>query len=372
LKIKALYLKNFFFFLNKYFSSLFSVTGSRKTVLFDFGQADLKRPGYLITTLLLRNGYRIFVKADPKKLLKTGVFGRAIFKDPAVKLTMKTPQTNLYIGEGKGEGHKSLSLDFDLFDREEERKNDNIIFTPLIFHPNFLKDRYFNKTDDLASHIKRPIPLLFAGNFSRKQYDRPDTKALFNVLTRYEIIEFLRSHLSSEQIFEPHSLEELNRALDNHELKGRFVLCDTSLFSIPQDKWFEMLSQAQFFLSPPGVVQPFCHNTVESMAVSTIPVLQYPKVYYPEMENGKNCLVFHSEQDLLTLVNKILLDEYATERLSLSKEARTYYEKNLSPSAFNDKLNRFIESEEKTGRLMVCQNTLSTALLKKRRNLKNG
>jgi hypothetical protein len=66
------------------------------------------------------------------------------------------------------------------------------------------------------------------------------------------------------------------------------------------------------------------------MAVGTIPITQYPELFYPALEHGKNCLVFNSEQSLLDVIN-FVLQMKSTDIERLKQQAINYYEEYLAP-----------------------------------------
>jgi len=319
----------------------------------------------MLVHMFALSGWRIFFSSTLKELLKTGVYGRKIFSKGNADFTISQTGCDVDLSVTTSPNHKSehkeLVVDFDLFGRPEYQG----IFFPIMFHPDFIEKDTIDKTQALAQNHDRPMRLFFAGNFDKADYDRPDTRELFNIATRYEIIQFLKMTLPAENIFEPHSLAELEEGIRLGMLRERFVLCDTDRCKIPQDRWFEYLSMSKFFLSPPGVVQPFCHNTVEAMAVGTVPLLQYPEVYIPSLCDRENCMVFRSLNELFSIVLLILNGRFDNRYSSMSFHSRQYFENNLSLDAFCLQLDSFMMSQEKYNRIYICQNTLSTLLYKK-------
>src|SRR3990167_5062911 len=59
------------------------------------------------------------------------------------------------------------------------------------------------------------------------------------------------------------------------------------------------LSMFDFFLAPPGVQMPLCHNIIEAIAVGTIPFTNYYNWFEVPLEDGKNCIAFNDEKELL-------------------------------------------------------------------------
>ena len=74
------------------------------------------------------------------------------------------------------------------------------------------------------------------------------------------------------------------------------------------------------------------HNIIEAMAVGSIPITQYPELFFPPLEDGVNCLVFSGEADLASTVQRAM-DLSEQRRQALSQAAARYYDEHLSPSS---------------------------------------
>jgi hypothetical protein len=97
-------------------------------------------------------------------------------------------------------------------------------------------------------------------------------------------------------------------------------------------EWLYVLGLADFFLCLPGREMPMCHNAVEAMAVGSIPILSYPDWFHPPLEDGKNCIVFCSDDELVPAIRRALAMSEREIRV-LRESATKYYETWLTESA---------------------------------------
>jgi Exostosin family. len=362
MKLKKEYLQNISTLLS---SCLRAPEGNRKkpTALIAVSGLEIKRPLFLIAAGLSHAGYRVFVRADCKSLLKMGLFGRRIFSLDGVSWSPVRKDADLCLTNDTGAkyGRKRLVLDFNVFD-PGTRENCEIFF-PISFHPEFLRETVIREVESLPA-TGRDIKVFFAGAMDKKNYDKADTAGLFHLLSRFSFIETVRNAFPGK-VFFPESHDELLLFLASPDHGGRILVCDTSRCRIPPEEWFRLLARSEFVLSPPGVVQPYCHNTVEAMAAGAVPVMEYPQVYNPALEDGVNCISFSGSDGLVAVLGSILsggLDHIA---LSMGRQATSYYREHLSLDSFSAEIARFMESPAVSGRLAVCQNTLSVALFRK-------
>ena len=84
---------------------------------------------------------------------------------------------------------------------------------------------------------------------------------------------------------------------------------------------------------------PLCFNVIESMSVSTIPILQYPEYFDPPLEHLKNCIVFSNSEDLLRKIRNIL--SMSEKEISILKmNVISYYDEFLRIDRLPHMINR--------------------------------
>ncbi len=109
-----------------------------------------------------------------------------------------------------------------------------------------------------------------------------------------------------------------------------FTFVNSDTCRLPGNDWLKTLSLADFFLAAPGTTYPMSHNCVESLAVGTIPVLEYASVFRPALTDGVNCLTYQGKEglrDVLRRLQRLGVPEIAR----LRKGAADYYDKHLGP-----------------------------------------
>jgi hypothetical protein len=108
---------------------------------------------------------------------------------------------------------------------------------------------------------------------------------------------------------------------------------DTSRIWIEEPDWLDTLARSDFFLSPPGIVMPMCHNIIEAMAVGTIPITNYPEWMRPNLVHMQNCIVFDDEADLIRKM-QLALSLNESEIARMRANVIDYYRKHLDPRSF--------------------------------------
>ena len=175
----------------------------------------------------------------------------------------------------------------------------------------------------------KKIRLFFSGD--TKGYKRPKTTYPDIKLSRPEIIDALLNHLPANSLLIDD--EDLLTSTFEGEYKNRFVVLDTSKLWIDDSIWFERLAKADFFLAPPGISMPMCHNVIEAMALGVIPVINYPEWFSPKLQHMKTCITFDSTHDLKQKACKIM--EMNRHQIShLRSNVIAYYDHYLLPEKF--------------------------------------
>ncbi len=363
--LRNLHIRRFFHELRK--AQKNASQGKSPVACLSFKGEEVKRPINLVVTLLRMSGFRVFVNIHVKDFLRAGEYGIKMFDDAEVFYSpfgIRNHDLFLFNRDADDRARKSIHINFDVFG-EGASASEAELFFPIMFHPNFLTETVLRDIGSRIMNTDRKIRVFFAGNIDEATYNKKRTEELFKINTRHQIMAYIRQRFSKDELCEPASLQELKTGIDNGWYTEKIVLCDTDRFKIPPEEWFDIISQADYFLSPPGVLQPYCHNTVESMAVGTIPILQYSNIYKPALQDRFNALVFSDLPDLERRLRNLLCNADSEREKAMHENAKRYYEAYLSPSAFKTQLMRFLESPRKTSELYVCQNALSVSLFEK-------
>lgn len=377
MKLKKEHWTNALFILNLFAKTLLRSRSLGKRALLTLTGIEIKRPSLLLAKLLRLADYEVFLSFDSRQAAKMGVYGRQLFDDPGIFLhlplmhgydfSLSNSARNAHLGRQK------LTVDFDVFNASGVASAD--LYFPIMFHPSFLNGESIAQAESLysdrAMKARNDIGILFAGAFSREHYDKDETRTLFGLLTRYQIIEVVRTAFAGTALYEPTDYESFMKDANAGTLRDKIVICDSDRVRIPESDWFSVLARSAYFLSPPGVLQPFCHNTVESMSVGTVPLLQYPDRYIPQLVHGINCLRFTSQESLIALVGEVL-GQVQFPWPELSAASHRYYRDNLSSQAFERRLAEEVlpQGDEwkknETRKVFICQNQLSVSLYRNR------
>jgi hypothetical protein len=253
---------------------------------------------------------------------------------PDLKLVDMPPpgaEQGIYIFDTEDRGlrrlpwRKRLRVKFDLFSAYRWSKP---IIMPYAVHPMHA-DRVIGESLDELRATSRKVRILFAGDlegYKRRWLRYPQDK-----LSRQEIIATIKERLGEplRVANSPHELAEIMGS----KRADQFVLVDNDGARIAWSQWMDMIAQADFFLCPPGIVMPMCHNIIEAMAIGTIPITNYPEWFAPKLEHMKNCIVFDGKDDLLDKI-KLALTMSDDQMAALRDNAMRCYEQNLVPQGF--------------------------------------
>ncbi|WP_049629614.1 glycosyltransferase [Cellvibrio sp. pealriver] len=187
--------------------------------------------------------------------------------------------------------------------------------------------RYQNQT--------RQWQIFFGGDAKADKYNKQSIRTIYNKLSRAQILQILSSTLDHEYYCELNNQAELNQL--KQTTHTGVVVMNNRHCKVAPEQWLSTLAQSRFFIACPGVRYPMSHNLVESMAVGTIPITQYPELFFPALEDGKNCLVFSGEKDLVDVI-KMAINMSERDIATIAKGAIRYYDEYLSPHQCIDRL----------------------------------
>lgn len=176
---------------------------------------------------------------------------------------------------------------------------------------------------------ERKMRVFFSGDtehYRRVWVRYPQTK-----LPREPIVKAVIEHMGEARILieDASTLERLMQG----EYLQRVVLTASSQVRIEFADWLPTLARADFFLSPPGIVMPMCHNIIEAMAVGTIPITNYPEWMDPPLQPGRHCLAFNTLDELIATLRHALAMEQ-TQIAAMRAQVIEYYERYLRPDRF--------------------------------------
>lgn len=298
------------------------------------------------------SGYAVFMRARFNRW--TMSVAQVLAWHPQVRLIWRSPaavKPNVLLtdddttSQDKDPGAKTIHLSYDFSPRL--KLNDQHFAMPFPMHPQiYVQYRDQEKLIAYRQTVRR-VRILFAGNWNQSGYDDPVMGELFKKLSRRQIIEYLYRNKLAQWVTTQKEMDDLFSG----DYTNGLVIIDSSRLRIDQGKWLSFVSQAEFFLCPPGVLIPPSHNAIEAMAVGTIPLINYPDWFFPDLKHMTNCMIFSSFDDLQENLNAILRME-ARQISEMRGRTIDYYDQHLASSpAFR----RIIESETRDLHLHVLE-----------------
>ncbi|WP_062064065.1 hypothetical protein [Cellvibrio sp. OA-2007] len=177
---------------------------------------------------------------------------------------------------------------------------------------------------------QRHWTVFFGGDAERGKYNKKSIRKIYAKLSRAQLLQSIEKILRPECIIELQNEGMLQNAKEKHHTG--LVVMNTRQCKVAAEDWLSTIARARFFLACPGVRYPMSHNSIEAMAVGSIPITQYPEMFFPPLEDGKNCLTFSNETELQTVIVKAMaMDESAVG--ALAQAAASYYDQYLAPTA---------------------------------------
>lgn len=227
-------------------------------------------------------------------------------------------------GIGKRPWLKKLQVRFDMF---APFWFSNPLIMPFPMHP-LQADIRAEQLEEGRS-ASRKMRVFFSGDthqYRRTWVHYPSTK-----LPRLPIVNAVMEDLGNDVlvISDPQALDELR----NGAYARQCVMTASSEVRIEPQDWLSTLAMADFFLSPPGIVMPMCHNIIEAMAVGTIPITNYPEWLDPHLDHMENCIVFDDRDDLIAKMKQVL-GMRPEEIARLRSNVIDYYNTYMRPDTF--------------------------------------
>jgi hypothetical protein len=291
---------------------------------------------FSLLNLFANSGYKVCLH-DNLAGRQLDKYGQLIHTIEGLKLTQDEPTATagiiyLYDKEDKRLGKmpwlKKIQIRFDLF---SPFWFSNPLIIPFPMHP--LQAGVTSDQLEAGRAKERKLRIFFSGDthhYGRNWVRFPKPK-----MPRLHIVNAIKEKLVSE-VMVVDSADELHR-LTAGGYANKCVLTGSSDIRIEPAHWLGTLAEADFFLSPPGIVMPMCHNIIEAMAVGTIPITNYSEWLDPHLEHMENCIVFDDETDLVAKI-KLAMSLDRNEIARLRANVIRYYETYMKPDMFIDRV----------------------------------
>ncbi len=208
------------------------------------------------------------------------------------------------------------------------RAVDYDITIPFGLHPSFYHSDEWIKMTKYRKE-SRVIRFLFAGNADAKFYSSKAMRRMFGKMPRYEALTVCERNIPVREIT---NAQEWASLIEDGEAE-KLCVVKAEPYRIPKNEWLSGLANTTFFLSLPGVKMPMSHNAVEAMAMGCVPVLSYPEMFDPPLQDGINCLVYSDAESLVETSRRVFDMEGGVVQ-EMSENALAYYHAHCTPESF--------------------------------------
>jgi glycosyltransferase involved in cell wall biosynthesis len=301
---------------------------------------DLGRYTLIICQHFEHAGYQVIVKTNHHFFRRVNKYKRVLLRQPYSFVRNCSTPVNSIVAYNGSNHVKTIQLE-NGYHLARSKKHDCVASYPL--HPDLYHSYPSPEMFNSLRSAFRVMRIFFSGNADTKSYNRDDLREHFKIMNRVEIINHVNEmfdHSGSLVIFErKEQLLELQK--DKHPHRKIFINLDKT----DSKDWLNTLSRSDFFLCAPGVRMPWAHNMVESMAMGTIPILQYANWCSPTLTHNQNCLAFKDAEDLQKII-QLALEMPQEEIERIRKNVIMYYEKHLSPASVVKRLETFMHSDK--------------------------
>lgn len=291
---------------------------------------------YALVNAFALRGYQVelFESTDFREL---GNPGKAIYQIDGVTLVDRVPDNtadSVYIFDKqdpacrKKPWRKRVKAGYDICAnyRLDSYRGHDPMMMPYPMHP-WCFDNQIRQTLEEVRETEKKFRIFFSGDtegYKRNWINYPKPK-----LTRSQVIDSILTEWR-DRILYIQDEDTLNAALQG-DYRQQAVLVDMSKVFV--NDWLQNLAKAEFFICPQGYVMPMCHNSVESMAVGAIPIINYPEWFSPSLEHMKNCVVFDEQRDLLQQLDRVLAMD-SEQVAQMRRNVIDYYDRYLDPAQF--------------------------------------
>lgn len=336
------FLRDNYYFYSRVLKSWFVPKGS-KTIFLEVEDLVLNRYLYTFVKFFQLSGYTVYLPEN-KKIISSLSRNKGEFV-----------YSSWILDEGVKFGTPAqpcLSFSKDQLSNNyfEGKTSPGAYKVPMSEHPAMYK--FSVETPEIHQARSRKNSLFMSGNIDPMFYNRIAKSVNFSLPSRLKVYNFLQQ---KEYYLNIKSKKELYSFIRS-QTDNKVIIVDTSQeFRIPLEELKNILVNFNFFLALPGIWIPQSHNIIEAISVGCIPVLHksYAQQFYPPLQHMKNALIFDSLENLeevILLCFQLEVDKVET----LQKEILDYFDKNLSPRAVVETIERnnfskiYLQAEERS------------------------
>lgn len=332
--------------------SEFSLVKSQNTLTVHFDSflmnTDMGRFSFILCQYLKFCGFELIVKIDKEFVRNLAPPYKRLFLKQNYRLMRAGGATANVVELVSRDGSRKI-LEIFYGYKYAGTFDSGAYYMPFPLHPKFYVKRM---SSDELSELRiqnRNMYVFFAGNSDSRFYDKDVLREHFKgTISRLSALKYI-----NERFLKTSEMELVTDAARLYELLGggaaKIVISEARTSG---DQWLSILGKAHFFLCLPGVRMPWSHNAIESMAVGTIPIIQYGSLFTPPLEHMKNALCYSDQEELGKVLSEaITLPEHEIARLR--RNVIQYYDHYLSTEIVVGRLKEFLSSNESYLRVVI-------------------
>jgi hypothetical protein len=304
---------------------------------------DRGRYSFILCQILKFSGFEVVVKLDTRFFFRETPYKEMLLAQNFTRVRGSSVKSGFIELHGGAVKKKSIKL---LYGYGLLQNKIDAYYLPYTLHPRFYQKYTENTCFKVFRGKARTSRIIFAGNFERSLYDGSVLKEDFKgTISRVEVLDFIKAkYADNPRIINCQTKEHLYDSLKSRPTVKSFIMSEVKT---PEDDWLSILSKCDFYLCLPGVRMPWSHNAFETMAVGTIPILQYNNLFYPPLVHLQNCIAFDSFETLGEAI-QIALDMKEEDVVLMKQQVVEYYETYLNTERTIKKIQTFLTSTEET------------------------
>lgn len=294
---------------------------------------DMGRHLYTLIDCFRQAGVRVRLRKNRRFLARAGRkrYGRSALSLENIEAEWETAPSGTIVGTLCDRESSSTPLMFG------NASSDNAVVFPYPMHPltyaTIGPSTGLEKVRGKRVTFEQPR-VFFSGNIGDK-YDRSTLQRQHGVVSRARMLAALQQEFAAEASPQLDDYEDLKALLESPK-SPRLVINHSKICPIPSRQWLDTVAQFDFFLCCPGISHPLCHNAIEAMAVGTIPIIEFPKLFSPPLRDRVNAITFQGLSNLPEAVERAL-GLSVTERAQMRSNVIQYYDKHLCIRRFGER-----------------------------------
>ena len=304
---------------------------------------------FILCQLLKFSGYHVIVKLDRAFFTRPSTYKSFLLKqDYKFVRSCNTEVNTIEIGDNERSAKSILRIHHGYRLIKEKLDGKYLSFT---LHPNYYKEFLKKETLEKMRGADRNIRMFFSGNADKTLYNNDLLKDNFpTVISRGDILDHISNvYTKDKNVQFVSNTETLNRLINDNAGDPSLIICQAKT---PQVRWLEILSNCSFFVCLPGVHKPWSHNACESMAVGTIPVIQYSDLFTPPLVHMETCIHYNSIDEFDEAI-KIALSMSENEIARMRMNVVAYFDKYVSTEAIISEINGILDSNVKVTNIAI-------------------